>query len=294
MTTQDHQHGPEVDDVTGVETTGHEWDGIKELNKPLPKWWLYVFYATIVWSIGYWVLYPAWPLANDYTKGILGYSQRDVVTKAIAANREAQSKFRDAIASKELSEIRSDPELLRFAIAGGKAAFGENCAACHGRGAQGFKGYPNLNDDDWIWGGTLPAIFQTINYGIRASHDETRVSDMPKFGVDELLEPKQITDVASFVLSLSGKGDDAEAAARGKVIFEEQCAACHGDNGKGNQELGSPNLTDAIWLYGSSKEDVVESIHTGRGAMMPPWVGRLDEVTIKSLAIYVHSLGGGE
>ncbi len=289
-----HGHGPDIDDVTGVETTGHEWDGIKELNKPLPKWWLYVFYATIVWSIGYWVLYPAWPLANSYTKGVLGYSQREVVTRAVAQNREGQAKFRDAIGAKELAEIAADPELRRFAMAAGEASFGENCAGCHGRGAQGFKGYPNLNDDEWIWGGTLPAIYQTINFGIRSSHDETRLSDMPKFGQEELLPENEIKDVASYVLSLSGKADDPEAAKRGQVTFAEQCAACHGENGKGNQELGAPNLTDAIWLYGSRKEDVVESIHTGRGGVMPPWVGRLDDVTIKSLAVYVHSRGGGE
>ena len=294
MSNQDNEHGPDVDDVTGVETTGHEWDGIKELNKPLPKWWLYVFYATIVWSIGYWVLYPAWPLANDYTRGVLGYSQRDVVTKAVADNKASQSKWRDEIAAKELEEISKDPELLRFAMAGGAAAFGENCAGCHGRGAQGFVGYPNLNDDDWIWGGSLESIHHTINYGIRAEHDETRLSEMPRFGQDELLEPAQIQDVASYVLSLGGNTDDAAAATRGETIYAEQCAACHGENGKGNVELGSPNLTDPIWLYGSDKASIVQSIYTGRGGMMPAWTGRLDDVTIKSLAVYVHSLGGGE
>ena len=290
----DHHHGPEVDDVTGVETTGHEWDGIKELNKPLPAWWLWVFSFTIAWSIGYWVLYPAWPTVAGYTEGILGYSQRQIVTQAVKDGKAAQSKFRQAIADKELEEIVKDPELLRFAVAGGKAMFGENCAGCHGRGAQGFTGYPNLNDDDWIWGGELGAIHQTILHGIRANNDETRVSDMPKFGVEELLEPNQIQDVASYVLSLSGNADDAQAASRGQAIYAEQCAACHGEDGKGNPELGAPNLSDGIWLYGGRKEDVVQSIHTGRGGMMPAWSGRLDPVTIKSLAVYVHSLGGGQ
>lgn len=294
MAADNRKDRPEIDEVTGVETTGHEWDGIKELNKPLPRWWLWVFYATIVWSIGYWVLYPAWPLANDYTRGILGYSQREVVAASLAENREAQSRFRDEIAAKELMEIRNDPELLRFAMAAGEASFGENCAGCHGRGAQGFPGYPNLNDDEWIWGGTLPAIHQTILYGIRSNHEETRISDMPRFGLDGLLEPAQISDVASYVLSLSGKADDATAANRGTAIYADNCAVCHGDDGKGNPELGAPNLTDAIWLYGSDKEDVVTSIRTGRGGVMPPWVGRLDDVTIKSLALYVHTLGGGE
>ncbi|MEO1543526.1 MAG: cytochrome-c oxidase, cbb3-type subunit III [Pseudomonadota bacterium] len=291
--TENQDHAPEIDDVTGVETTGHEWDGIKELNKPLPAWWLYVFYVSIIWAFAYWVFYPAWPTLNGYTQGILGFSQRQAVTEAVAANREGQSKFREAIAKAELTAISKDPELLRFAVAGGKAMFGENCAGCHGRGAQGFEGYPNLNDDDWIWGGSLDAIHQTILHGIRANNDDTRDSAMPQFGIDEILEPKQIDDTAVYVMSLSSTVDDAEAAARGKEIYLEQCAACHGDNGEGNIELGAPNLADSIWLYGGDKDDIKTSIHTGRGGMMPGWTERLDPVTIKSLAVYVHSLGGG-
>ncbi len=296
MSASDHDHKPDIDAVTGVETTGHEWDGIKELNKPLPLWWLYVFYACIVWAVGYWVLYPAWPTANGYTQGILGYSQRATVTQEVAAGKESQAKFREAIAEKSLEEIRADPELLRFAVAGGRTMFVENCGGCHGRGAQGFKGYPNLNDDDWIWGGSLDAIHHTILHGIRADNDDTRVSDMPRFGRDDILEPGQIKDVAAYVLSLSGQAGsaDAEATTRGSAIYAENCAACHGEDGKGNHELGAPNLADTIWLYGSDMDDVVESIQTGRGGMMPAWSGRLDPVTIKSLAIYVHSLGGGE
>ncbi|MCG8562491.1 MAG: cytochrome-c oxidase, cbb3-type subunit III [Hyphomicrobiales bacterium] len=284
---------PEIDDVTGFETTGHEWDGIKELNKPLPKWWLWVLYVTIIWSFGYWIAYPAWPLVSNYTKGVLGYSQRQVVMDSVAAAKAAQGKFREAIAATELSEIRTRPDLLNFALAGGKAAFGDNCAPCHGRGAQGFKGYPNLNDDDWIWGGEIAEIHQTIRYGIRSDHDETRVNDMPKFGIDGILEAAQINDVSEFVLSLSGKAGDAEAAERGRAIFAEQCIACHGEEGKGNTELGSPNLTDAIWLYGGSKDDIVESVRTGRGGVMPSFTARLDDVTLKQLAVYVHALGGG-
>ncbi|MEL7049278.1 MAG: cytochrome-c oxidase, cbb3-type subunit III [Pseudomonadota bacterium] len=284
----------DIDDVTGVETTGHEWDGIKELNKPLPKWWLYVFYVCIVWAAGYWVLYPAWPTVNGYTQGILGYSQRQVVTDAVAKNKEGQAKFREAIATAELSEISKDPELLRFAVAGGKAMFGENCAGCHGRGAQGFVGYPNLNDDDWIWGGSLDAIHETILHGIRADNDDTRDSAMPQFGIEEILEPAQIADTTAYVMSFSGPVEDAAAVERGQAIYVEQCAACHGDAGKGNVELGAPNLTDAIWLYGGDKDSIKTSIHTGRGGMMPAWSGRLDPVTTKSLAVYVHSLGGGE
>lgn len=284
-----------VDDVTGIETTGHVWDDdLEELNKPLPKWWLYVMYVTIIWSLVYWVLYPAWPLASDYTKGVLGHSQRRLVMEQVAAAKEAQAGLRNAIKSASLAEILKQPKLLNFAIAGGKAAFGDNCAPCHGRGAQGGKGYPNLNDDDWLWGGKIEDIATTIRFGIRNEDDDTRTSDMPKFGAEDLLTKAQISDVAEFVRSLSGKNVDEAAAKRGKEIFTEQCTSCHGDEGKGNKEVGAPNLTDAIWLYGNGKADIMQSVFTGRGGVMPAWHSRLDEVTIKQLAVYVHSLGGGQ
>jgi cytochrome c oxidase cbb3-type subunit 3 len=284
----------EIDDVTGIETTGHEWDGLKELNKPLPKWWLYVFYATIIWGIGYMVAYPAWPLISGYTKGVLGYSQRATVQQSIADARAAQSEINDALAQASLDEIRSNPELLQFAVAGGRAAFGDNCAPCHGRGAQGSKGYPNLNDDDWLWGGSLDTIHQTLLHGIRSGSDEARISDMPRFGMDQILPNDQLSDAAEFVLSIAGLGHDAETAARGQTVFTDNCAVCHAEDGKGNSDLGAPNLTDAIWLYGSDKADIVTSIQTGRGGVMPNWSSRLDENTIKKLTLYVHSLGGGE
>ena len=285
---------PDVDEITGIETTGHEWDGIKELNTPLPRWWLYVLYATIVWSIGYWILMPAWPLVSSYTKGFLGYSQRASVAQSIADATAAQSEFRDAIEKAALADIAQDANLLEFALAGGEAAFGDNCAPCHGRGAQGAKGYPNLNDDDWIWGGSLDEIHDTLKFGIRSDHDETRSNEMPAFLRDGLLERPQVTDVASYVLSLSGSEEDSEAVARGEEIYIEQCAACHGDDAGGLVELGAPNLRDGIWLYGGDKGAVVETISNSRAGVMPYWQGRLDEVTLKQLAIYVHSLGGGQ
>lgn len=284
-----------VDEVTGVETTGHVWDGdLKELNKPLPKWWLFVFYACIVWSFGYWLVYPAWPTLSDYTKGYLGYSQRGEVAKEVADAKAAQEKYRAAIAADSLTDIQKNPELLQFAIAGGAALFGDNCAACHGRGAQGGIGYPNLNDDDWLWGGTLDQIHTTINYGIRTGNPKAHDTAMPRFGLDGVLDPAQINDVANYVRSLSHLDVDTAAASRGQAIFAEQCAVCHGPDGKGNTELGAPNLTDAIWLYGNSQEAVVQSIRTGRGGIMPTWSERLDPVSIKMLALYVYSLGGGQ
>jgi cytochrome c oxidase cbb3-type subunit III len=284
----------EIDHVTGVETISHEWDGVKELNKPLPRWWLLTFYATIVWAIGYWIVYPAWPTLTSYTKGVQGYSQRATVADELKAAQAAQGQFREQLDKTPLDQIRNSPDLLRFAMAGGAAAFQTNCGPCHGRGAQGFTGYPNLNDDDWLWGGTIFDLHKTISNGVRSDHKETRASQMPRYGLDKLMDDAQINDAAEFVLSLTGKSSDPVAVGRGQKVFAEQCASCHGPDGKGQQEQGAPNLTDEIWLYGGSKPAIVESIRTGRGGVMPAWAGRLDPVTIKALAVYVHSLGGGK
>jgi cytochrome c oxidase cbb3-type subunit 3 len=284
----------DIDAIAGVETTGHEWDGIKELNKPLPRWWLLTFYATILWAIGYWILYPAWPTIDGYTRGVFNYSQRDVVAQEVAAAQAAQGQFRDKLKQTPLEAVRLDPDLYRFAMSAGSVAFQNNCAACHGRGAQGFTGYPNLNDDDWLWGGSIEDIHRTISYGIRSDSSNTRTSQMPRFGLDKLLSDGDINDVVEYVLSLSGKSQDARAIARGQKTYADQCASCHGEDGKGKLDQGAPNLTDPIWLYGDSRQAVLESVRTGRGAMMPAWSSRLDPATIKALAIYVHSLGGGK
>lgn len=284
------------DTEAGVEATGHEWDGIHELNKPLPKWWLYVFYATIVWSIGYWLLMPAWPLVASYTKGFLGYSQREKVAEQLELAKAAKAEYRDKIAASSLVAINEDPELLNFALAGGGAAFGDNCAPCHGRGAQGAFGYPNLRDDHWLWGGTLDDIQLTILHGIRADDPNTRGlgSQMPAFGKTGVLTEPQINDVSEYVLSLSGRADGAHAAESGAKIYAATCAACHGAEAKGNPAIGAPNLTDELWLYGGDKATIAASIRGGRAGVMPAWAHRLDAETIKELAIYVHSLGGGQ
>ena len=278
----------------GETTTGHEWDGITELNKPLPKWWLWTFYATIVWAIGYWLLMPAWPLVSSYSKGFLGYSQRERVAEQVAEAKAAKSDYRDKIGAMDLTAINNDPELLSFALAGGEAAFGDNCAPCHGRGAQGAFGYPNLRDDSWLWGdGTLAAIHKTILHGIRSGDPDTQTNQMPAFGRTGVLNEPQIADVAEFTLSLSGKANDKEADERGAKIFATTCTPCHGADGKGNPKLGAPNLTDELWLYAGDKQTIMADIRNGRGGVMPAWMARLDPETIKELAIYVHSLGGG-
>jgi cytochrome c oxidase cbb3-type subunit 3 len=276
------------------ESTGHEWDGIREYDNPLPRWWLYIFYATVVWAVGYWILMPAWPLVSDYTRGLLGHSQRREVAEAVQAQKIARQGLGDKLATASPAEIEADPSLHEAAMAWGKSAFGDNCATCHGSGAQGAKGYPNLNDDIWLWGGTLDDIRHTITVGVRSTSEETRMSQMPAFGRDGILDSKQINDAAEFVLNLTGRATDPAAAGRGAALFAENCASCHGENAKGNPELGAPNLTDADWLYGGEKATIVETITRARNGVMPTWAGRLDEPTINALAVYVHSLGGGK
>lgn len=290
---------PERDEITGIDTTGHEWDGIKELNNPLPRWWVLTFYACIIWAVIYAVLMPSVPYFKDgemvYYKGYLNYSQRDAVASDIKAANAAKSEHMDKISAAALSDIKADEELLSFAVRGGRAAFGDNCAPCHGSGAQGFVGFPNLNDDDWIWGGTLDDIYTTIQNGIRwDSNDDTRLSDMPKFLDDEMLNRDQIKDVTQYVLSLSGGNSDAEAVVRGAVVFEQECAVCHSATGGGDRSVGAPNLSDAIWLYGGSEQEIFSTIAHARHGVMPAWAGRLDAATVKQLALYVHGLGGGE
>jgi cytochrome c oxidase cbb3-type subunit 3 len=285
----------DIDAISGTETTGHEWDGIKELNTPLPRWWLWTFYATVIWAIGYTIAYPAWPLLSTNTKGVLGYSSRAEVAREIAAAEEAKGAVLARIAEADLQTIASDDELKRFAIAGGKSTFKVYCSQCHGSGAQGAKGYPNLNDDDWIWGGTLEDIYLTINHGVRYAQDgDTRDSLMPAFGKDELLEAAQIDQAVQYVLSLAGQEHDAAKAGEGATVFAEQCAACHGDDGKGLRDFGAPNLTDAIWLYGSDAATIAQQVSNPRHGVMPGWGARLGDPTVKQLAVYVHALGGGE
>ena len=284
-----------IDEISGVETTTHVWDDdIRELNNPLPRWWLWTFYACIIWGLGYTIFYPAWPTLTGYTLGTFGYSERAAVAANVAMARAGQDTFRKQLDTTPLAEVAKNPELLRFATAAGSASFQTNCAPCHGRGAQGATGYPNLNDDDWLWGGKIEDIEKTLMYGIRSDHKDTRVSQMPRFGADKILKPDEIDATVEYVSSLSQPGGDAAKLAKGATIFAEQCASCHGADGKGNQEMGAPNLTDAISLYGNDPKSLRQTIENGRGGVMPAWGDRLDKTTIKSLAVYVHSLGGGK
>lgn len=276
-------------------TTGHEWDGITEYDKPLPRWWLYLLFATMIWAVGYCLMYPAVPLLEGATRGKLGWSSRQQLAAELKAVEASRADIIARINATPVEQIPQDPKLMTFAVEGGRSAFKVYCAQCHGSGAEGGPGYPNLNDDDWIWGGDLATIHQTIQHGIRYEFDEeTRQSLMPAFGKDGMLTPAQIRDVASYVRVISRQDQPSAASRRGAVVFAENCVSCHGEDGTGNRELGAPNLTDAIWLYGGDMETIVQTVTNSRFGVMPAWQQRLEPVTIKQLAVYVHSLGGGE
>jgi len=282
-----------IDEISGVETTGHEWDGIRELNNPMPRWWVWTFYVTILWAVAYAVAYPAIPMITSATKGYLGFSSRAELQQDLNQAKVVQTKFHDMIAAKTVQEIDADPSLREFAIAGGASAFKVNCAPCHGSGASGGPGFPNLNDDDWLWGGDLDSIQATIAHGVRYEADaDTHVSEMPAFR--DMLDPVQTKQVAAYVWSLTNTPSDASGAEAGKQIFLDNCAACHGEDGKGKLEMGAPNLADAIWLKGSGEDAIVRQVMAPRHGVMPAWAGRLGDTAVKELTVFVHSLGGGQ
>jgi cytochrome c oxidase cbb3-type subunit 3 len=284
-----------IDVATGTELKGHEWDGIAELDTPLPRWWLWTFYATILFAIGYVIAYPAIPMLHDYTRGALGWSSRGALDKELAAREAEVAPLRRAIADTAITDLPARPQLMQAAVEGGRAAFKVHCVQCHGSGAAGAKGYPNLNDDDWLWGGDLATIEKTITDGVRnPDHAETRVSIMPAFGRDQLLTGAQVNDVLAHVRVISRQDKTSAASQRGAKVFADNCAVCHGADGKGTRVLGAPNLTDGLWLYGGDAETIRETVWNSRQGVMPRWDDKLDKATIRMLATYVHSLGGGE
>ncbi len=284
-----------IDEPTGTETVGHEWDGIEELDTPMPRWWLYSLYATIVWGLAYVILYPAWPLVDRATTGVLGWSSRGQLAEEMAEEGRRKAPMQLALSRIPVERLPQDSALLQAAVEGGRSAFKVHCVQCHGSGAAGSPGYPNLNDDDWLWGGDLGAIHRTIAFGIRQPGlDSTQTSLMPAFGRDGLLTAPQIEDLVSFVRTISRQEAASVSARRGARLYADNCSVCHGPTGEGNRGFGAPNLTDAIWLYGGDREALAATIHNSRNGVMPAWGSRLDPVTVKMLAAYVHSLGGGE
>lgn len=283
----------DVDDVTGVETTGHEWDGIKELNNPMPRWWLWCFYLTIIWGIGYTIAYPAWPLINGATQGMMGFSTRANVQTDIEKFAEMNAEVSAQLASADLTTVEPGTALHDYAISGGAAVFRAHCSQCHGSGAAGAVGYPNLLDDDWLWGGDIEAVEYTVRHGIRNETDgDAHWSEMPAFG--EILEPEEILSTAHYVLSLSNSAHDQALAAGGAEVYVDNCSGCHGENAEGDIYQGAPKLSDAVWLYGGDLERVVETITYSRFGVMPAMGQRISEADVKAVSLYVHQLGGGE
>lgn len=285
------------ENIAGKEppTTGHTWDGIEEYDNPMPRWWLWTFYATIVWAILYTIAYPAWPGIRSATPGLLGWSTRANVQTEIDAALAANADINARLVEADLTAIADDPELRIYATSAGAAVYRTWCAQCHGSGAAGVAaaGYPNLLDDDWLWGGDIESIHTTIAHGIRNEEDpDARWSQMPAFG--DILERDEIHQVVNYVMSMSGTPQDASAVAAGEEVYLNNCASCHMDDGSGDRFQGAPNLADAIWLYGGSYETLTDTVVYSRFGVMPPWSNRLSEAEIRAVATYVHQLGGGE
>lgn len=286
-----------------VETTGHSWDGIEEYNNPLPRWWLWTFYLTIIWAVIYTIAYPAWPLVTQATQGVLGFSTRADVAEEIEAVNERNAAITERLANVELAALSEDPDLQNFARNAGAAVFRAKCSQCHGAGAAGVQasGYPNLLDDDWLWGGTIDEIAYTVTHGIRNEQSpDTRWSQMPAFGQDEILDETQIAQVVNYVLQISGGEHDASLAAEGETVFLDNCSGCHMEDGTGDPTQGAPNLTDAIWLYGGDEATLTETVENARFGVMPAWAEEyrrgqgLDPAEINAVAAYIHGLGGGQ
>ncbi len=287
----------EKDSVTGIETTGHNWDGLRELNNPLPEWWLYVWLVCIAWAMVWFVLYPSVPYFTGYWHGALGYSTRTQVAQDLKEVAAQRAGVMDKIAAESFEQIRADPALTAAALTAGRITFANNCQPCHGAGGGGRLGYPALAAGAWLWGGKLADIQTTITHGIRSGDPDARDSQMPRFGADGILKPEEIQHVADYVMTLyKTPTKDASAAdvAAGKEVFDVNCVACHGANGQGNREFGGPALASAIHLNSATRDFVVGQITSPHMGVMPYWNTRLDQATIKSVALYVHDLGGGE
>jgi cytochrome c oxidase cbb3-type subunit III len=286
----------ERDSHSGYMTTGHEWNGITELNTPVSRIVLFFLIAHTIFSVGYTILMPAWPYGSGYTKGILGVDQRQEVDESLRLAAESRKGWEAQVAEKEIAEIQSDDALMMNVRQAGATLFGDNCAACHGLSATGGPGYPSLRDEAWLWGGAAEAVAETIRVGINSTHDDARSSEMLAFGRDQILQRSEIQDVVSYVRSLS----DQDAAAKpapdsvtaGKEIFAEHCVDCHGATAKGSIETGAPDLTDGFWIYGGDRDAIYRTVSDGRQGQMPGWEDRLSDLRRKVLTLYVLDLAG--
>jgi len=285
----------ERDPVTGRETTGHEWNGIKELDTPVPRGILLFLIVTHIWAVAWWFFVPTWPLGTTYTKGLLGVDQRTTVERRVVEGQQARQNWMAQIESEPYEVIEADEGLMQIVRSTGHQLFGDNCAACHGRDGRGRANYPDLTDDDWIWGGGPEMIEQTMRVGINTEHPESRIGQMPAFGRDGMLDRDQVRSVAAYVYSLTNPDystpENIERIQAGEQVFAETCAACHGETGEGSVEAGAPNLTDNYWIYGGDMETIIASVHGGRQGHMPTWDERLTNAEIRILSLYVHDLG---
>ena len=281
----------ERDAHTGYLTTGHEWNGIKELNTPVPRPVYFFLILAFLFAVGYWILMPTWPIGTSYTKGLLGFDQRVFVTEDVKQAAAERAAWTDRIEKESFADIQKDPRLMHDVRETGKALFGDNCAACHGRQATGGKGFPNLTTNSWLWGGSPEQIAETIKVGINSTHPESRTSQMPAFGRDGILQRNDIEKVVAYLRSLSGaSGAQAGDVTAGQKIFADNCASCHGEDAKGNSETGAPNLTDRFWIYGGDPQTIYTTVWGGRQGHMPTWEARLSPVERKILAIYTADL----
>ena len=285
----------EQDPVTGRETTGHEWNGIRELDTPVPRGILLFLIVTHIWAVGWWFFAPTWPLGTTYTKGLLDIDQRTTVEERVVEGQQARQDWIFRIESEPYDQILADESLMQIVRSSGRQLFGDNCAACHGRDARGRANYPDLTDGDWIWGSGPEAIEQTMRVGVNTEHPESRVGQMPAFGRDGMLERDQVRAVAAYVYSLThpefSTPDNIERIEAGQQVFAETCSACHGEAGEGSVEAGAPNLTDNYWLYGGDMDTIIATVHGGRQGHMPTWDERLTNAEIRMLSLYVHDLG---
>lgn len=279
----------ERDTFSGYMTTGHDWNGITELNSPIPRIVLWFLLVTHAYAVITWVLVPSWPLWNTYTKGLLGGNQQTAVAADIATATAARSDWTMALATDDFANIRTNPDLMARALVTADQLYGTNCQACHGLNGIGGPGYPRLSDNIWLWGSTADEIEITLRYGINSPHPDTRYAQMPAFGRDELLTGAQINTLTDYVLTLSA-GVVPNDPSEGATLFQENCAACHGENGKGVEGVGAPNLTDADWIYGGDARAIRLGLVNGRQGVMPAWEQRLSDAEIRMLALYVEGL----
>jgi cytochrome c oxidase cbb3-type subunit 3 len=237
--------------------------------------------------LAYTIAYPAWPMVSGATAGVLGWSTRANVAEDIVEHEAQNAALVQELVGAELASVEPGSDLHRYATARGGAVFRAQCSQCHGSGAAGAMGYPNLLDNDWLWGGTIDDIAYTVAHGIRNETSDARYSEMPAFG--EVLSSGEIAALVAHVQALpQGAGGE------GETLFLDNCAACHGEQGEGMRDLGAPNLGDAIWLYGGDDATLTETIAKARFGVMPAWGQRLSEADVRAVSLYVHSLGGGE